>query len=140
MVDRGRILGKLDELERYVRELRAIAPGSFEEFLRPEKKRACERLLQISVEATIDVCHLLVMGLRLGYSSEEADLFNALARKDVISEGLAATLKDMKGFRNILVHEYAEVDDALVYKAVRDRLGDFEAFKREVLAALDRGK
>lgn len=139
MVDRDRILGKLDELERYVGELRAIAPGSFEEFLRPEKKRACERLLQISVEATIDICHLLVTGLRLGVPAEESDLFDALARKGVISQGLAGTLKDMKGFRNILVHEYAEVDDAVVYKAVRDRLGDFAAFKREVLAALDRG-
>lgn len=138
MVDRDRVLGKLDELEGYVAELRAVAPNSFEEFLHPEKKRACERLLQISVEAMIDICHLLVAGLRLGVPAEEADLFDSLARKGVLSEGLSRTLKDMKGFRNILVHKYAEVDDALVYKAVRSRLGDFEAFKREVLAAIEK--
>ena len=136
MVDRDRVLGKLDELDGYIGELRAIAPGSFEEFLRVEKKRACERLLQISVEAVIDVCHRLVAGLRLGVPADEADLFDTLARSGVISVGLGGTLKDMKGFRNILVHEYAEIDDAVVYKAIRDRLGDFEAFKREVLVFL----
>ena len=136
MVDRERVLGKLDELDRYIGELRAVAPGSFEEFLRVEKKRACERLLQIAVEATIDVCHLLVAGFRLGVPADETDLFDILARRGGISEGLARTLKEMKGFRNILVHEYAEVDDAVVYKAVRDRLDDFALFKREVLKAL----
>lgn len=46
------------------------------------------------------------------------------------------TLKEMKGFRNILVHEYGYVDDAVVYQAVTAELGDFSAFKAEVLAAL----
>jgi uncharacterized protein YutE (UPF0331/DUF86 family) len=138
VVDRERVLGKLDELNRYVEELRAIAPRSFEEYLRVETKRACERLLQISVEAVIDICHLLVAGLRLGVPADEADLFDTLARRGAISDGLARTLKEMKGFRNILVHEYAAVDDAVVYKAVRDRLADFEAFKREALQILQR--
>lgn len=51
MLDRERILTKLADLEGYLTELRTIAPRSFKEYLRIEKKRACERLLQILVEA-----------------------------------------------------------------------------------------
>lgn len=40
MVDRERILAKLDELDGYVRDLRTIAPQSFEEYQQIEKKRA----------------------------------------------------------------------------------------------------
>ena len=40
MVDRDRVLAKLDELDGYLRELRSIA---------------CERLAQVAVEATLDV-------------------------------------------------------------------------------------
>ncbi len=66
MLDRERILTKLDELEGYVRDLRTIAPQSFAEYRQIEKKRSCERLLQIAVECVIDVCNLFVSGLRLG--------------------------------------------------------------------------
>ena len=101
-----------------------------------EKKRACERLLQVSVEAVIDACGLLVTGLRLGVPGEEDDLFEKLARRGVISAAMAGVLKRMKGLRNLLVHEYGRVNDELVFEAVRHRLGDFETFKREVLAFL----
>lgn len=52
MVDRDRVLTKLDELDGYVRELRSIVPASLEAYLAVEKKRACERLIQVSVETT----------------------------------------------------------------------------------------
>lgn len=136
MVDRERILAKLDELDGYVRDLRTIAPQSFEAYQQIEKKRACERLLQIAVECVIDVCNLFVSGLRLGLPAEENDLFEKLEAAGILSSPMKDTLKEMKGFRNILVHEYGYVDDAIVYQAVTAELGDFTAFKEEVLEAL----
>ena len=136
-LDRERILARLDALNGYLGELRAIAPQSMEEYKRIEKKRACERLLQIAIEAVIDICHLLVTGLRLGLPAEENDLFEKLAQAGIISPGMKGMLKRMRGFRNILVHEYGEVDDRIVYHMAIERLGDFEAFARDVLQALD---
>ncbi len=135
-VDRERILSKIDELDAYLTELKEISPDSFEEYQGIEKKRACERLLQVSIEAVIDVCNLLVSGLRLGLPGEEGDLFDKLAGSGVISKEMRNTLRGMKGFRNILVHEYARVDDRLVYEAIKGKLRDFESFKRVVLEFL----
>lgn len=136
MLDRERILAKVDELDGYLKELRQIAPTSFDEYRQPEKRRACERLLQIAVEAVIDICHLLVTGLRLGLPAEEDDLFEKLAQAGIISPQMRETAGRMKGFRNILVHEYGDVDDRIVYEMASERLGDFEVFKEEVLQAL----
>lgn len=135
-MDRERILRKVSELEGYLKELHVIAPQSFEEFRQIEKKRACERLLQIAVEAVIDVCHLFVTGLRLGLPAEEDDIFEKLECAGIISRPMKETLHEMKGFRNILVYEYREVDDQIVYDLVKTRLGDFEAFKQEILTAI----
>ena len=66
MVDRDRVLAKLDELDAYLDELRAITPRDLEEYARIEKRRSCERLVQLAVGATIDACAMLVTGLRLG--------------------------------------------------------------------------
>jgi uncharacterized protein YutE (UPF0331/DUF86 family) len=136
VIDRDRVLAKLDALDGYLGELRSVVPASLDEYGRVETRRACERLVQVSVEAVIDVCALLVTGLRLGLPGEEDDLFEKLAVRGVLSRPMAATLKRMKGLRNILVHEYGRVNDALVFDAVRTRLEDFMEFKREVLAFL----
>jgi len=42
----------------------------------------------------------------------------------------------MRGFRNILIHEYAAIDDGLVFEAIKKRLDDFEKFKKEALKFL----
>jgi uncharacterized protein YutE (UPF0331/DUF86 family) len=136
MLDRERILGKIDQLEGYLRDLRTIVPQDFAAYQKVEKRRACERLLQLSIEAVIGVCHLLVTGLRLGIPAEEDDLFEKLVAAGVISPQTRETLKEMKGFRNILVHEYARIDDRMVYEVARSRLGDFETFKEEILRYL----
>jgi uncharacterized protein YutE (UPF0331/DUF86 family) len=87
----------------------------------------------LAVEATIDACAMLVTGLRLGLPGEESDLFEKLARRDVISGAMTETLRRMKGMRNLLVHDYGRIDDELVFETVRDRLADFGTFRREVL-------
>jgi len=136
VVDRDRVLAELDELDGYLRELRSIAPERFAEYLDVEKKRACERLAQVAVEPALDVCALLVAGMRLGLPGEEDDLFEKLTRSKAISEPMADTLRRMKGLRNLLLHEHGLVDDRIVFEVVSQRLGDFEAFKREVLVFL----
>lgn len=95
-------------------------------------------MLQIAIEAVIEVCHLLVTGLRLGLPSEENDLFEKLERARVISSELGRTLRRMRGFRNILVHEYGVIDEQIVFAAATSRFEDFGRFREEVLAALRR--
>jgi uncharacterized protein YutE (UPF0331/DUF86 family) len=136
VVDRDRVLAKLDELDGYLGELRTIAPARLEDYRTVEKRRACERLIQVSVEAVLDICALLVTGLRLGIPAEEDDLFGKLAHRGVLTPATVETLRRMKGLRNLLVHEYARIDDAIVFETVSRRLGDFDTFKREVLGFL----
>jgi uncharacterized protein YutE (UPF0331/DUF86 family) len=139
VLDRERILAKLDEMDGYLRELESIVPRSIEEYRQTEKRRACERLLQISVECVIDVCNLLVVGLRLGLPAEEDDLFEKLEGAGVISAGTRDIVRRMKGCRNILVHEYGRVLDEIIFEAVTTKVGDFRRFRQEMLQALAKG-
>lgn len=136
MLDRDRILAKIAEMDSYLGELTQVSPATFDEYQTIEKKRSCERLLQLCIESAIDMCKMLVSGLKLGLPSDENDLFSKLHAKRIISKEMAKTLREMRGFRNILIHEYATVDDEAVYSYVRMNLHDFEDFKKQVLAAL----
>ncbi len=119
MMDRERIPSKLDELDSYLGELEKIAPRNLDEYVSSvEKRRACEKLLDISIEFVIDACNLLVSGMRLGLPGGEGDLFVKLERAGAISSELGDTPKRMRAFRNILVQRYGRVDDKSVYHAI----------------------
>lgn len=136
MLDKERVLAKIDELEGYLSELEQVKPANPEEYKKIEKKRSCERLLQLSIECMIDICALTVTGLRLGLPSEEDDLFERLEQAGMISPSMKENLRKMKAFRNIIVHEYGRIDDQIVYELLQNRLDDFETFKREILETI----
>jgi uncharacterized protein YutE (UPF0331/DUF86 family) len=133
-MDKERILAKIDELESYQSELEKIMPTDYSIYSSSvEKRRACERLLQISIESVLDICHILVTGLKLGVPSDEDDVFYKMKKEKIIDPELHELLQGMKGFRNILVHKYGTVDDELVFEMLTERLSDFERFKKSIL-------
>lgn len=139
LMDKERILSKLDELDSYLHDLREISPKSYRMYKASiEKKRACERLLHISVECVLDICSILASELKLGLPSTQEDLFRRLESSRAISKQMMRTLKKMRSFRNIIVHRYGIVDDELVYRILKDDLGDFSDFKEEILKFLKR--
>ena len=135
-MDKERILAKIDRLDRYLHELKDIMPENFETYQKIEKKRACERLLQVSIESVLDICAQVVIELRLGLPSEEDEIFEKLEQAKIISSATRETLKRMRGFRNILVHEYGHIDDRLVYDVLKNNIGDFSSIRKEIIAAL----
>jgi uncharacterized protein YutE (UPF0331/DUF86 family) len=138
-MDKERILSKFDQLEGYLEELEKIKPVDFEIYESSiEKKRACERLLQISVETVIDICNIIVSELKTGLPSDEEDMFSKMRKNKIISKEMEKDLIGMKGLRNILVHRYGEIEDELVFEVLSEKLTDFEKFKKEVLLFMDK--
>lgn len=69
---------------------------------------------------------------------EEGDLFDKLENSGTITGEMKETLYQMRGFRNILVHEYAILDDRVVYETARERLDGFQEFSRQANSSLHR--
>jgi len=131
-LDEEKILIKLDQMDGYLSELRQILPDSYEDYETIEKRRSTERLLQLAMETVIDICNLVVSGLDLGLPEDENDLFKKLAKEQIITERTKDILYEMRGFRNILVHEYASVDNRLVYETAKGKVEDFRGFAGEI--------
>jgi len=139
MLDKERILSKISELKGYLEKLKRIVPSSFEEYEKSEiERRACERLLQISIECVLDICDLLFANLKLGVPASEVSIIEELKNASVISEEMSKKLKKMKGMRNILVHRYPYVDDKKVFEVLTKELNDFYEFIDEILKYLEK--
>jgi uncharacterized protein YutE (UPF0331/DUF86 family) len=51
----------------------------------------------------------------------------------LMSPSLGRVMAEMTGFRNLIVHKYAQIDAEAVVRILRGRLEDFRAFETEAL-------
>jgi len=118
-----RLADKLSEIDGYCDELESIVPADFTAYAADIKsKAACERYFEKIVTAIVDAAFLAIKNEHLTLPEDEKQSFDILSRADVISAALATGLKEAKGMRNILAHEYGVVDDRLVFHAITDEI------------------
>lgn len=88
-------------------------------------------------DTSIDLANMLIRKHRFGVPSESRDSFVILVREKVIPDGLGDRLKRMVGFRNLAVHQYRELDLAIVESVIRSNLDDLLNFAQIIRARLD---
>jgi uncharacterized protein YutE (UPF0331/DUF86 family) len=89
-------------------------------------------LFVTSIEGCVDVAQHIASSEGLGAPDSNADALRLLGRDSkIVSSELADRMALAVGFRNVLVHQYAVVDDRIVLAAV-ERLGDFDDFVAQV--------
>lgn len=81
----------------------------------------------------IDVANHVLRSKRLGLPKESKEGFFLLAQAGGIAPDLAQRLAGMVGFRNVLVHEYQNLDYAILKDVIENRLGDLLLFTDCVL-------
>ncbi len=99
-------------------------------------KKAVERALHVAVEACLDIAWHLIAKEGFRYPQDHQDTFRVLAEEQIIAQDLLPPLLDMARFRNLIVHDYAKIDDTRVYGILVKRLGDFDAFAAAMRAYL----
>ncbi len=123
---------KLLEINEATGHLRSWIPVTIERLETDQQLRwAVERGLQVAAEALFDVgAHILTAEFQEAVD-EYRHIPKRLLARGVLSSETAAKLKGLAGFRNVLVHEYAEIDLKRVHAGL-ERLGDFDAFVSDV--------
>ncbi len=120
----SRIEDKISEINKFLEELESIIPSSLEEYQSSlEKKAACERYVEKIVEAATDLAFLIIKDRKLRLPQDDTDAFNVLLDSKVIDKDLAAKLKNAKGMRNIISHQYGNIDDEIVFESIAKELG-----------------
>lgn len=111
---------KAQRLQRAVQRARAERAAT-DDFAHDSTHQDAALLnVQRACEQAIDMANLIVAEARLGAPESARAAFQALARHGWIDTGLAAELGRMVAFRNVLVHEYQDLDPEIA-RAVIDR-------------------
>ena len=118
-----KINDKIREIEKYLEKLYSIVPETLEEYRGDFKsKLACERCFEMIIGASIDLAFLIIREKNLKIPEDDETSFFILSQNKIISDNLAKKLKEAKGMRNVIAHEYGEIDDSLVFDSIKEEL------------------
>ena len=131
MVNKEVIRKRLNKLDEYLAVLGGLQEYTREEFLEnPERYGSAERFLQLAVEALIDLGNHVIADLGLVDVDSYADIPSLLVGEGHLEESAKEKWIQMIGFRNILVHEYLDIDREIVYDMLQERLGNFGELRK----------
>ena len=120
------VLNKKESIERCIKQiktyysLKSDVPFA-EDFLRQD---AIAINLQRACEQSIDLANHIIKSKKLGLPKESRESFQLLAKNEIIPTDLAIKLQKMVSFRNVLVHEYQQLDIKLMIDIIENRLTD----------------
>lgn len=137
LVDKAVILRKISELEVYQKQIREFSDITLQGYKADWKtQRIVERTLQIMIETCADIANHIVSDRGMRSPTSYTDTFKVLFENNIIDSELFTIMEKMAKFRNIVVHQYEEVDAEIVIIILKKHLGDFDRFKDAVLAYL----
>lgn len=123
-----RVTDDLAVLEGYARD-----PGGTRSV--PARLGHVKYLFVTAIEGCVDAAQHICASEGFGPPETNGDAVRLLARHGLTDDATARPVASAVGFRNVLVHGYAEVDDDIVIAALA-QLGDLRAYVRALAALL----
>ena len=133
MIDQDRVLRLLRSVADDTAVLQREAGASAERRRDPIWLRGVKYTFVTAIEACVDVAQHICATEGWGPPADNGDAVRLLGEHGVLTTGLAMSMRKAVGFRNVLVHDYIEVDDEIVAGRLKS-LGDLDEFVRQVAA------
>jgi uncharacterized protein YutE (UPF0331/DUF86 family) len=128
---------KLKIIEENIILVKENFPDELEEFKKLGLiKDGIYKRIEASIQEIINICSIINTDLKIGIPSNRDEIISALEENEVISKELSEKIKQLKGFRNFLVHRYGRIQDDIAYEDIKKGFNDFKLFKNEIIKFL----
>ncbi|WP_291688666.1 DUF86 domain-containing protein [Bradyrhizobium sp.] len=134
MVDQVLLERIVSDIKANVSYLREASDISWEVYQSDRRaRRFIERTLHILIEACLDAAQHIISDEQFREPANYRDTFVVLAEQGVIQREELPRFERMASFRNLIVHYYERIDDAIVYGVFKRNLEDFDIFVEKIL-------
>ena len=100
------------------------------------ERRFVERTLHITIEGCIDAAQHIISDEKMREPTSYRDTFMVLTENKILKPDDLSRFENIASFRNLLVHYYEKVDDAIVYRIFKNNLSDFDLFVERIVSFL----
>lgn len=131
-MDEQLVAQKLESLRRCIQRVESRLPENLDALLHDLDAQDIIALnLTRAVQMCVDIAsHWLAEHTEATAPKTMGQAFEALARLGVIEVSLATRMRKSVGFRNVMIHNYDDVNWEIVFAICRYHLDDFRQFAR----------
>jgi len=132
LIDKKIINSLLEKLKEYVYDLESM------NFNLNDLEHLVNHRLHTAVEICIDIAMNVASALELPGRDSAVDVIGLLGEHKIIAKSLASSFQQAPKLRNLLIHGYAKVDYALIFKDFRKDILEMKEFARQIKAYVDK--
>ena len=134
MIDNNVILDKASGIERHLKRIESKRNITLDEFLNDADLQDILLFnLQVAIQKCIDLASHIISDENLGIAGSTSEIFYLLQENNYLNAELTGKVIGAVGLRNLLVHEYGNLDLKKVYKIIQDDINDLREFITAVL-------
>jgi len=135
MVNPGVILRRTEQIEKHLEKLRPFISMSYDTFLKDEVAQDVVEynLFQI-VNHLIDILQHVVVDEEYGFPETAYDAAQILLQREILTQEDVEVFKKMVGFRNVVGHDYINVDKEIVYNILAQEEEDIRSLLTRIVS------
>ncbi len=120
---------RLNQLSTSINKIERFKEISLEEFLKDDIiQDVVEYNLFIAINMMIDIATHIVVDNNMGNPETLGEAFNILNKEKYLNDEETKVYKNMVGLRNILSHEYINIDKKIIYSILKNNLIEIKKF------------
>ena len=128
------IKDKFNQSKKYLLIINQLLELEFREFENNlEKKLVAERVFEILSQIVLDVCTHIVAKQKLTTPKNYADCINKLVDEGIIPPKYQERFRNIIRMRNLIVHQYVEIDYEFLFGVLKTLNDDFMIFQKFIL-------
>ena len=115
------IKNKLKVIEENLELVKEYLPKTIQKFKALGLvKDGIYKRIEASIQEVINICSIINSDLKLGIPSNRDDIISALMDTNIISKKMTEKIRQLKGFRNFLVHRYGSINDEVAFEDIKN--------------------
>lgn len=133
------VLTRLGFIAQNLQKLKRFETMSLVQYLDDSDSQIIsERLLEVIIQTSIDINkHLLTQGYQIN-SSTYKESFHQLGDYEIIPRQLAEELSNAASLRNVLAHEYLNIDYSKLFTSIQKVLVLYPLYVKQITQYLDK--
>jgi len=133
MTNLTKIENKISAVKKYLKILAVYKKFSKKQLENDLTLRgAVERYLYLAAQATIDLAEAVIAYKKYRKPTTLSECFHILNEEKIIDSKLTKKMVGMVGLRNIMAHDYENINYDIVYNVLKNKLQDIEKFIKKI--------
>lgn len=129
MVDANTIIRKISAMRKYLKLLEGYKKYSRKEIESSVILRgSAERYLYLACQAAIDLGEAIISFKNFRRPGTYAEIFYILGEEKAVSKPLEEKLVQMARFRNVVAHDYEDLDFGIIHQTIASDIDDLAEF------------